>query len=250
MVGGRWAASTRRCLSFQATLCSHLAPPRASGPGASVLSALEPVIAGSMEAFADGYVSESGSTLPGQAQSVSSSSMSSTCSSPASRVDFPSQKHRRLECKLCTCTAGSGSPFSTAGQEEHEKYGRYRPWAKYVPGTMDNGEAVRVPAGKMCLLCLNCYRQLGYHIKYGSISKYMQLMQTNPAEHQAAFHRSLKVYIKKLQENPDSIRLRHRRDLLNAQVTLDDVQKKGIKRSTTYTFIERVLGRENQRPPA
>ncbi len=165
------------------------------------------------------------------------------------RVDFPLQKHRQLECKLCGQTAGSGNPLRLADRAENDKYGNHRPWAKYLPSTID-GEAVRVPAGKLCLLCLNCYRQLGYRHKYGSLGNYMQHVASHPGEHAEQFQRSLQLYIKKLQEEgPEKNRLKQKQDLLAAQITLDDELRRGTKRSKRWTFIEREYWDDTKRGP-
>ncbi len=169
--------------------------------------------------------------------------------SSARRVAFPGPRQRQLECKLCACTAGSRNPLRLADRGGSETHGAFRPWAKYIDGTMGNGERVRVPAGRLCLLCLNCYRQLGYHIKYGSLSKYLEQMQTNPAEHQEKFHKSLRVYISKLQDRPNQHRLQPSCDHLASPTTIDDKQRQGIKRAQTWTFIEKEYWDERTRGP-
>ena len=78
-------------------------------------------------------------------------------------VGFPNARSRALKCKLCNETATSPNPLRMgrgASLEPDPLYGGHRPWAKYNSETVD-GVKIKVPAGKLCLLCLNCYRQLG-----------------------------------------------------------------------------------------
>ncbi len=165
------------------------------------------------------------------------------------RVDFPLQKHRELECKLCRQTAGSGNPLRLADRAENERYGNHRPWAKYAHSTMD-GEVVKVPVGKLCSLCLNCYRQLGYHHQYGSVSKYMEHVASHPAEHADKFERTLNIYVNKLQEaEPAKNILVQRQHLLVAKMTLDDNLRKGTKRSKRWIFVEKEYWDEAKRGP-
>ena len=183
-----------------------------------------------------------GGSLVSQRRSVSSSKRSRPLHVP---VGFPRQRNRELECKLCTCTAGSGNPLRFADREPQE-HGGCRPWAKYINSAMD-GEVVRVPVGRLCLLCLNCYRQLGYHHKYGSLSKYLTHIAMNPAEHIETFHRSLRLYIEKLQDAPEKFSLRQRRELLDAQITIDDKLRRGTTQLKAWTFIEKEYWDETSR---
>ncbi len=192
------------------------------------------------ETFVEDRSSESGSTILGYSAASQARSMSSSSSRPMiQRVDFPLQKHRQLECKLCRQTAGSGNPLRLADRAENERYGNHRPWAKYAHSTMD-GEDVRVPVGKLCLLCLNCYQQLGYRLQRGSLSKYMEHVASHPVERAEKFERSLKLYVNKLQEDgPAKCRLKQKQEVLAGQFTMEDELRKGTKRSKHWIFVEK-----------
>ena len=103
----------------------------------------------------DGGLDDTESRADEQAQSLSGTSVG-TASTSACQVFFPSDKAKQLTCKLCQQTAGSENPLHARSAT----YGSFRPWAKYKAHYVDDVK-VKVPAGRLCLLCLNCYRQLG-----------------------------------------------------------------------------------------
>ena len=107
------------------------------------------------------------------AESVSSSSSSSSdesgapppppssvgSSGGALRVSYTSRKSRH--CTLCNAKSTDESPLEYTEEIFPEVQGRI-PWRSYEKVKMDDGEQVRVPSGKLCLICFNVYRALGF----------------------------------------------------------------------------------------
>ncbi len=65
-------------------------------------------------------------------------------------------------CKLCGHSSGEANPLNTPWRRGDVAQ-RRRPWAKYQKDAYVEveGEQELLPAGKLCLPCLNTYRGLG-----------------------------------------------------------------------------------------
>ena len=120
------------------------------------------------------------------AESVSSSSSSSSdesgapppppssvgSSGGALRVSYTSRKSRH--CTLCNAKSTDQSPLDYSEEIFPEVQGRI-PWRSYEKVKMDDGEQVRVPSGKLCLICFNVYRVSlphAYHLASGVVSSF------------------------------------------------------------------------------
>ena len=97
------------------------------------------------------------------------------CASPSWRMTYSPKQLPVLgpwcwllwQCVLpwvrhCLCNAKSTDPSPLVGGEEDDQYGGRRPWNKYRkvrhPGS---DEQVKVPEGKLCMICFSTFRALG-----------------------------------------------------------------------------------------
>ena len=62
------------------------------------------------------------------------------------------------KCLLCNSTSTEGSPLDAT---EEAAVDMALPWRSYEKVKTDDGDTVRVPSGKLCLICFNVYRALG-----------------------------------------------------------------------------------------
>ena len=85
----------------------------------------------------------------------------------ALRVCYTSRKCR--QCTLCNAKSTEESPLEYAEEIFPEVQGRI-PWRSYEKVKADDGEQVRVPSGKLCLICFNVYRALGFSAAFISLS--------------------------------------------------------------------------------
>ena len=74
------------------------------------------------------------------------------------RICFTSRKPRK--CVLCNAQSTDESPLEYTDDIFPESQGRI-PWRSYEKVRATDGESVRVPSGKLCLICFNVYRALG-----------------------------------------------------------------------------------------
>ena len=81
--------------------------------------------------------------------------------------------HLSKVCLCCLCAAKStdASPLSTASSLD--RWSGNRPWGK-TRTVFDqvSGKSVKVPEGKICLICLNVFKLLGFMAKYGGYTEY------------------------------------------------------------------------------
>ena len=81
--------------------------------------------------------------------------------------------HLSKVCLCCLCAAKStdASPLSTASSLD--RWSGNRPWGK-TRTVFDqvSGKSVKVPEAKICLICLNVFKLLGYMAKHGSYAEY------------------------------------------------------------------------------
>ena len=70
-----------------------------------------------------------------------------------------SHDHRKpRSCLLCNSTSSDESPL---GVTEEAALDMALPWRSYDKVKTADGDTVRVPSGKLCLICFNVYRALG-----------------------------------------------------------------------------------------
>ena len=70
-----------------------------------------------------------------------------------------SHDHRKpRNCLLCNSTSSDESPLEVT---EEAAVDMALPWRSYDKVKQDDGDTVRVPSGKLCLICFNVYRALG-----------------------------------------------------------------------------------------
>lgn len=74
------------------------------------------------------------------------------------RVCFVTRKAR--VCILCNCKSTDESPLEYSEDVFPEANGRV-PWRSHEKTRDEEGEMVKVPSGKLCLICFNVYRALG-----------------------------------------------------------------------------------------
>ena len=115
-------------------------------------------------------------------------------------LPVPLNLSKPCQCCLCNSRSSDASPFTVA--HEDDQYGGARPWNKYRKVRDPESETqVRVPEGKICLICFSTFRALGYHYKYGSYSTYYQQIRDNAAAH-SEFLCCAKDFISQKNENP------------------------------------------------
>ena len=73
-------------------------------------------------------------------------------------VSFDLRKARK--CLLCNGSSTDQSPLEYTDDVFPEVHGRL-PWRSYEKAKTKEGDTVRVPSGKLCLICFNVYRALG-----------------------------------------------------------------------------------------
>ena len=74
-------------------------------------------------------------------------------------------------CKCCLCNNSSTDKSPLLTSDKDDKWSGLRPWAKLsIILDKDKQTQVRVPEGRMCLLCLNVFRLLGYQHRPTSLS--------------------------------------------------------------------------------
>ena len=129
------------------------------------------------------------------------------------------------QCCLCNSKSSDASPFHVA--HEDDQYGGARPWNKYRKVRDPETDApVRVPEGKICLICFSTFRGLGYHYKYGSYNAYYQQIRDNAAAH-SEFLASVKDFISQKNDNP-KMRI-DKAALKQAGTTLHSETKSGVR---------------------
>jgi len=70
-----------------------------------------------------------------------------------------SHDHRKPRtCLLCNSTSSDDSPLEVT---EEAAVDMALPWRSYDKVKQGDGDTVRVPSGKLCLICFNVYRALG-----------------------------------------------------------------------------------------
>lgn len=74
------------------------------------------------------------------------------------RICFVTRKGR--VCILCNAKSTDQSPLEYVDEIPAEAGGRI-PWRSYEKVRAADGESVKVPSGKLCLICFNVYRALG-----------------------------------------------------------------------------------------
>ena len=135
--------------------CSHLVPCSSVGPD-------RPNYLGVFPAMSPDAESVSSSSSP------SSSDESPVAAPPASsvgslggalRVSYDCRKCR--QCTLCNAKSTDESPLDYSEEIFPEVQGRI-PWRSYEKVKTDDGETVRVPSGRLCLICFNVYRALSF----------------------------------------------------------------------------------------
>ena len=140
---------------------------------------------------------------------------------------FPVSLNLSKPCQCCLCNSKSSdaSPFHVA--QEDDQYGGAQPWNKYRKvRDPETDSQVRVPEGKVCLICFSTFRGLGYHYKYGSYNAYYQQIRDNAAAH-SEFLASVKEFISQKNDNP-KMRI-DKAALKQAGTTLHSETKSGVR---------------------
>lgn len=81
--------------------------------------------------------------------------------------------HLSKVCICCMCNAKSIDPSPLVDSSSLDRWSGHRPWGK-TRNVVDqaSGTACKVPEGKICLICLNVFKLLGFFAKYGSYGEY------------------------------------------------------------------------------
>jgi len=108
-----------------------------------------------------------------------------------------------------------------------------RPWRSYrkVKGRV-SGETVKVPEGKLCLLCFNVYCVLGLDAKYGKIKEYVKKVivdKTDKQSNHSNFLAALKTWIDERNQNPDMTRLKDKDAVMKAHTILTTSKTMGSR---------------------
>ncbi|CAK9111622.1 Uncharacterized protein SCF082_LOCUS51789, partial [Durusdinium trenchii] len=76
-------------------------------------------------------------------------------------------------CQLCNGRSTDESPLEYPTDEIFPEVEGRLPWRSYEKAKEeDSGETVRVPSGRLCLICFNVYRALGLHKEHKSVDDY------------------------------------------------------------------------------
>ena len=123
------------------------------------------------------------------------------------------------ECQLCNSKSTDDTPLasSVAGSSK-------RPWRSYKKvKDRVSGKTVKVPEGKLCLLCFNVYRMLGLDINCGKVKDYVKKVIVDKTDKQANhsnFLAALKTWIDEHSQNREMTRLKDKDAVLKAHTTL------------------------------
>ena len=123
------------------------------------------------------------------------------------------------ECQLCNSKPADDTPLtsSVAGSSK-------RPWRSYKKvKDRVSGKTVKVPEGKLCLLCFNVYRMLGLDINCGKVKDYVKKVIVDKTDKQANhrnFLAALKTWIDEHNQNREMTRLKDKDAVLKAHTTL------------------------------
>ena len=136
-------------------------------------------------------------------------------------------------CSLCNSKSTDKSPLHDAAA--NDKWAGNRPWAKYRSNVPDkDGTLVSVPEGKVCLLCINVFKLLSLHIKYGSYKAYSEKIKAKTVDHNE-FLAALAEWIKSHNKDPQRSRM-------------DQAQKAAVKKAQTQLKTMKSTGVEFEAP--
>ena len=136
-------------------------------------------------------------------------------------------------CSLCNSKSTDKSPLQDAAASD--KWAGNRPWAKYRSNVPDkDGTLVSVPEGKVCLLCINVFKLLSLHIKYGSYKAYSEKIKAKTVDHNE-FLAALAEWIKSHNKDPQRSRM-------------DQAQKTAVKKAQTQLKTKKSTGVEFEAP--
>ena len=108
------------------------------------------------ESSSSGGESESGEQEERRAQKGRARPASVVSSATGLVVSHDHRKPR--SCLLCNSTSSDESPLEVT---EEAAVDMALPWRSYDKVKTADGDTVRVPSGKLCLICFNVYRALG-----------------------------------------------------------------------------------------
>ena len=132
------------------------------------------------------------------------------------------------ECQLCNSKSTDDTPLasSVAGSSK-------RPWRSYKKvKDRVSGKTVKVPEGKLCLLCFNVYRMLGLDINCGKVKDYVKKVIVDKTDKQANhsnFLAALKTWIDEHSQNREMTRLKDKDAVLKAHTTLTTSKTMGSR---------------------
>ena len=135
---------------------------------------------------------------------------------------------KACECQLCNSKSTDDSPLAAAVGGSTR-----RPWRSYKKvKDRVSGETVKVPEGKLCLLCFNVYRMLGLDAKYGKVKEYVKKVivdKTDKQSNRSNFLSALKTWIDEHNQNPDMVRLKDKDAVMKAHTTLTTSKTMGSR---------------------
>ena len=136
-------------------------------------------------------------------------------------------------CMLCSAKSTDASPLLTHGCAELEEGGEAAvklPWKCHRKVTdRVTSEQVRVPEGRVCLICFNVFRVLGLDAKYGAPKAYVKKVLTEKQGNHGNFLASRSRWVEEHNDNPSKVRLRDKDALQQAATTLETTSSQGAK---------------------
>ena len=131
-------------------------------------------------------------------------------------------------CLLCNASSTEASPLSN--RSDFDRWGGKRPWKAYKKITdRVTKETVRAPEGRLCLLCFNVYRMLGYDSKCGTVKEYNKKVLSGSQGNHGAFMSSLQQWIQGHNDNPDAVRLRDKASICHVDSVLETTDAMGSR---------------------
>ena len=127
----------------------------------------------------------------------------------------------------CLCNEKSTNPSPLRSASDLDRWGGRRPWAKYRK-VQHEDSTVKVPEGKLCLLCRNTYWALGYQHRWPSYVDYHKFIQTNQQFHQK-FLSALAKWIAQHCDDPGRTKLKDVQALRDSKPVLQSRQRTALR---------------------
>ncbi|CAE7243053.1 unnamed protein product [Symbiodinium sp. KB8] len=138
---------------------------------------------------------------------------------------------RASVCCLCQAKSTDPTPLDDPGMDG------VIPWAKYRK-MQHEGETVRVPEGKIDLICLNVFRATGLNKEHKNYTAYFAWVskKENQAKHKG-FLASRKEWVKQHNENPDKVKLSSKGQVQQAAKLLKERTMGGRLKAPKKQFV-------------